>query len=201
LESSLVQGKNQDITKAMAYVGRRVAKKDINPESKQERLLQGTIAKRAEEKPWVGGLLVRYDDGMMEEAELKDVDSMIGLYDDFLKDSLKRISALNAEEPAPKRKKRGKLPSKLKPLGSSFVGVRIAKKFDSGIFFGSITEYVAANMSKDGEFWHVTYDDGDEEDFDKHSLSKAISFHIKHRKDDHEYAPEDDKGNEEVTNV
>ena len=201
LESSLVQGKNQDITKAMAYVGRRVAKKDINPDSKQQRLLQGTIAKRAEEKPWIGGLSVRYDDGMMEEVELKDVDSMIGLYDDFLKESLKSISALSAEEPAPKRKKRGKLPSKKKPLGSSFVGVRIAKKFDSGIFFGSITEYIAANMSKDGEFWHVTYDDGDEEDFDKHSLSKAISFHIKHRKDDHEYAPEDDKGNKEVTNV
>ena len=142
---------------------------------------------------------VIYDDDMVEDIEFQDADDMIGLYDDFLKESLKRISMSTlsrAEEPpAPKRtKKRGRPPSKRKPDPSEWVLRRVGKKFDSGIYFGTIMEYVSASMSQDGEFWHVKYDDGDEEDFDESTLKKALVFYKRHKE-------KDVNGNNKVTNV
>lgn len=52
---------------------------------------------------------------------------------------------------------------------------RVAKYFDDGLFFGTITKY-------DGKanFWFVLYDDGDSEQFDKRDLNEALRLYKKH---------------------
>ncbi|KAL7545564.1 hypothetical protein ACHAWF_008915 [Thalassiosira exigua] len=62
----------------------------------------------------------------------------------------------------------------------SFVGKRIAKKFWTKPYFGRVVEYI-----QDRKLWHITYDDGDEEDFDKNDLRKALRFYRKQQHDDH----------------
>lgn len=71
---------------------------------------------------------------------------------------------------------------------SSFEGRRIAKRFDEGLFFGTI---VSHRVDKRTTYWHVQYDDDDAEDLDydevlqqtalfesysEQSLSDAISI-------------------------
>jgi len=51
--------------------------------------------------------------------------------------------------------------------GSSLVGKRVARKFDEGLFFGSIKEYcpIGTVETADFEVWYVGYDDGDDADY------------------------------------
>ena len=63
----------------------------------------------------------------------------------------------------------------------SFVHQRIAKDFDGETFFGTI---VAWDDSENPPFWHVEYDDGDEEDYSKRDLIKALKHYDKHNKND-----------------
>mmetsp|Transcript_38214 Transcript_38214/g.77971 ORF Transcript_38214/g.77971 Transcript_38214/m.77971 type:complete len:140 (-) Transcript_38214:85-504(-) len=63
----------------------------------------------------------------------------------------------------------------------SFVGRRVSKYFDGECFFGKITK---CDDTKRPPFWHVVYDDGDEEDFSSRDLIKALEHYEKHGKDD-----------------
>ena len=56
----------------------------------------------------------------------------------------------------------------------SFVGHRIAKVFRGTLYFGSVIEYVAEGDRE--PFWHVKYDDDDEEGLEKNELMKAIKL-------------------------
>ncbi|KAL9191506.1 hypothetical protein ACHAXT_001212 [Thalassiosira profunda] len=58
---------------------------------------------------------------------------------------------------------------------------RVSKNFDGDVYYGTIMEY---DDSETPPFWHVEYDDGDEEDMDKKDLIKALKHYEKHRKDD-----------------
>jgi len=62
-----------------------------------------------------------------------------------------------------------------------FVGRRVSKYFDGECFFGKITK---CDDTKPPPFWHVVYDDGDEEDFSSRDLIKALEHYEKHGKDD-----------------
>ena len=63
----------------------------------------------------------------------------------------------------------------------SFVRQRISKDFDGGSFFGTILKY---DNSENPSFWHVEYDDGDEEDFNKRDLMKALRHYSIHGNND-----------------
>ena len=65
----------------------------------------------------------------------------------------------------------------------SFVRQRISKDFDGSSFFGTIMEY---DTTENPSFWHVEYDDGDEEDYTKKDLIKALKHYAIHGKDDSE---------------
>jgi hypothetical protein len=53
----------------------------------------------------------------------------------------------------------------------SFVRQRISKDFDGTTFFGTIMKY---DDTDEPAFWHVVYDDGDDEDYNKKDLVKAL---------------------------
>eukprot|EP00571_Detonula_confervacea_P012643 CAMPEP_0172311816 /NCGR_PEP_ID=MMETSP1058-20130122/15787_1 /TAXON_ID=83371 /ORGANISM="Detonula confervacea, Strain CCMP 353" /LENGTH=634 /DNA_ID=CAMNT_0013025109 /DNA_START=147 /DNA_END=2051 /DNA_ORIENTATION=+ len=64
----------------------------------------------------------------------------------------------------------------------SFVRKRIGKDFDGDPFFGTIMEY---DDTENPPLWHVEYDDGDEEDYSKKDLIKALKYYgIEGKNDD-----------------
>ncbi len=56
----------------------------------------------------------------------------------------------------------------------SFVQNRVSKDFDGVTFFGTVVKY---DDSDDPAFWHVVYDDGDAEDYNKKDLIKALKHY------------------------
>ena len=60
-----------------------------------------------------------------------------------------------------------------------YIGARVAKLFDGDLYFGSITQY-----NEKTQFWHVVYDDDDEEDYDPKDLEEAGKLYRKERKRD-----------------
>ena len=64
-----------------------------------------------------------------------------------------------------------------KPSNASInkhIGARVAKNFDEGLFFGTITKY-----DDKADFWLVEYDDGDSEQYDKNDLQAALRLYKK----------------------
>ena len=59
----------------------------------------------------------------------------------------------------------------------AFINTRIAKDFDGDIYFGTITECDSSENSS--PLWHVKYEDGDEEDFDRKDLKKVQRLYEK----------------------
>jgi hypothetical protein len=66
-------------------------------------------------------------------------------------------------------KKEDLLPSDLKKS----VGLRVAKYFDKDLYFGSIDAAHPDTEAECGFFFHVTYDDGDQEDLDMSELTDS----------------------------
>ena len=60
-----------------------------------------------------------------------------------------------------------------------YIGARVAKRFDGDVYFGSVTQY-----NEKSHFWHVVYDDDDEEDYDPNDLEVAGILYRKERKGD-----------------
>lgn len=50
---------------------------------------------------------------------------------------------------------------------NAWKGRRVAKYFESLIYYGTVGDY-------DGEYWHITYDDGDKEDYDAKELLNQL---------------------------
>ncbi|KAL3920601.1 MAG: hypothetical protein SGARI_006905 [Bacillariaceae sp.] len=64
-----------------------------------------------------------------------------------------------------------------------FSGRRVAKYFDTDVFFGNVT-YIPV---KEGPaMWHIEYDDGDEEDFECEELKNGLLLYIEKQKLDPE---------------
>ncbi|KAL3782164.1 hypothetical protein HJC23_004527 [Cyclotella cryptica] len=63
----------------------------------------------------------------------------------------------------------------------SFVRLRVAKDFDGVTYFGTVMEY---DDSEEPAFWHIQYDDGDEEDYSKKDLIQALKLYKAVGKDD-----------------
>jgi hypothetical protein len=62
-----------------------------------------------------------------------------------------------------------------------FVSHRVAKEFESKVFFGTVTEkWDDSGIPQ----WHVIFDDDDEEDLSRRELKKALKLHKRMRHDD-----------------
>ena len=59
-----------------------------------------------------------------------------------------------------------------------FISQRVAKEFDSKVFFGTVKEqWNDSGVTQ----WHVLFDDDDEEDLNKRELKKALKLHKRMR--------------------
>jgi len=92
----------------------------------------------------------------------------------------KRYSPLENE---PKFKDSSFKKEKKRPNPDSYIRKRIAKNFDGNIYFGTITEYKKEDSMDEG-FWHVLYDDNDEEEFDANDLSMALDLYASSKGED-----------------
>mmetsp|Transcript_7947 Transcript_7947/g.23553 ORF Transcript_7947/g.23553 Transcript_7947/m.23553 type:complete len:147 (-) Transcript_7947:281-721(-) len=61
------------------------------------------------------------------------------------------------------------------------IGSRVAKDFDGEMYFGKIASYDSDADGVDGGLWHVVYDDGDEEDYEKKELRKSLKLYEKQK--------------------
>ena len=68
-------------------------------------------------------------------------------------------------------------PVQLNGSTNVFVGKRIARYFKDKIYRGIITKYKPPESSDEIPLWHVVYDDGDEEDFNREELDNGIRLH------------------------
>lgn len=74
-------------------------------------------------------------------------------------------------------KEKDKSKSAAKPTKGTtnkYIDARIAKNFDAGLFFGTITKHYPKH-----DVWFVEYDDGDEEEFDADELDAALRLYKK----------------------
>jgi hypothetical protein len=73
------------------------------------------------------------------------------------------------------RKPPKELPTPVCPKGNDAIGLIVARDFgaDGGIYHGKIT---AVDIDGRRTYYHVTYDDGDEEDFDYDELKYAVDL-------------------------
>ena len=79
-----------------------------------------------------------------------------------------------------KKRAQNDAPNSVDPSeAKKYIGTRIAKLFDGEVYFGSITQY-----NEKTQFWHVVYDDDDEEDYDPRDLEEAGKLYRKERKHD-----------------
>ena len=79
-----------------------------------------------------------------------------------------------------------------KPSNASInkhIGARVAKNFDEGLFFGTITKY-----DDKADFWFVEYDDGDSEQYDKNDLDAALRLYKKNANKVKKNQPKQGKG-------
>jgi len=60
----------------------------------------------------------------------------------------------------------------------SYIHMKVGKYFDADLFFGTVTNYTKAQNG----LWHVKYEDGDEEDYDKKELEEGLRLHAGARK-------------------
>ena len=70
--------------------------------------------------------------------------------------------------------------------GSVFLDQRVAKDFDQGIFYGTVTGFVPKKgTASKVDLWTVTYSDGDFEDYERHELQALLKeYKNKHEKHD-----------------
>ena len=60
-----------------------------------------------------------------------------------------------------------------------YVGKRVARKFGKNTFNGIITKFMPIVEDDDVDFWHVVYDDGDEEDWTKADVDDGMMLYKK----------------------
>jgi pantothenate kinase type III len=148
-----------------SYLGKKVAKTFTTMDEDGDYVYRGQILSckmyydEGGDGPVQPLFRVVYSDGDEEDTSLEDIKDMLELY--------KKVG--------PKHLDPDKNPK-------AFIGKRIAKTFfdDQQIYLGTIKRY-------SNELWHVAYDDGDAEDFEKAELIKYTRFYEDRR---HEFPGE-----------
>lgn len=90
-----------------------------------------------------------------------------------------------SKTPAPKKTRRSKEATDTNKK-TMYIKKRIAKAFEgtngeSEIYFGTIARIT---NTKEPYYWHITYDDDDEEEFDEKDIAAALKLYQVHRADD-----------------
>jgi hypothetical protein len=98
-------------------------------------------------------------------------------------------SILGAITVSKRGKKRTRNPKTSSGSPDEYVNKRVAKWFDAELFFGTV-KYISNPEEKD-TWWHITYDDDDEEDFDIRQLRKALKVYAENCSTD----PKNKRGN------
>ena len=93
--------------------------------------------------------------------------------------NVKKPAAKKAKASAPKKDDIAALVNSSDP--QSFIRKRISKDFDGETYFGTVMEY---DDKENPPFWHVEYDDGDEEDYSKKDLIRALKHYAVKGKND-----------------
>jgi hypothetical protein len=115
-------------------------------------------------------------------------------------EEVKRKEEVEAKRKQAQSSKRSRAPSKGPPAKkirkgndangenkkTMYINKRVAKAFEgrvgeSEIFYGTIDKITNA---KEPYYWHITYDDDDEEEFDEQDITKALKLYQTHRADD-----------------
>jgi len=55
------------------------------------------------------------------------------------------------------------------------LGARIAKFFEDDLYFGNITKIIE-RTERSPQYWHASYDDGDEEELNRHEVKRALAL-------------------------
>lgn len=103
---------------------------------------------------------IEYDDGDHEDFDEKEFQEGAALYCRMQKKRKRNSTHLNQS-----------------------VGLKVAKQFETGIFFGQVKEIYSCGNENDGEvYYHIKYDDGDSEDFDEKELQDGVAFYCRLQK-------------------
>lgn len=80
--------------------------------------------------------------------------------------------------PAPSTSSKKPRLSDKQELKSSYVGRRVAKRFDDGeVYFGEVTKWFRPDMVEgEVDLWQVTYDDDDVEDYEEDEIKQHIQL-------------------------
>mmetsp|Transcript_20809 Transcript_20809/g.30496 ORF Transcript_20809/g.30496 Transcript_20809/m.30496 type:complete len:644 (+) Transcript_20809:352-2283(+) len=198
-KASEAKAKVQKEDENQKFMGQRVAKIFAVEDDDGDNVFRGSIVGFHK----TNGFLVKYDDGDKEHVLAEELQGMLKLYRDNgekekktrktpakvkqqpekTPPSRKRAeptpspSAGKAKSPAPAAKKAKKAIVIKGKEATEYITDRVAKDFDGEIYFGTIKSYK-------GGFWHVRYDDGDEEDYDEKDLKRALRLYSKVENDD-----------------
>lgn len=147
------------------YIGQRVAKHFDKPTKDGDFIYRGSVNKKydinSDGEQWYE---IAYDDKDREDVTEDILDDMITLYK---KVGHKKRKKRSIEPKSKKRKVTG-----LQHEPKYYVGRRVAKNFGEEIYFGKISKYAA-----ESSYWHVVYDDGDEEDYNEKDLRQALKLY------------------------
>jgi len=67
----------------------------------------------------------------------------------------------------------------------SYVGRRVAKYFDTELYYGSVREYTPPDQNEDFvDLWNILYDDGDFEDLERNEMDECFELYRKNEAGD-----------------
>ena len=188
-----------------SHINKRVAKVFDTETDDGDNVFRGTVVEEIMLRGVGKTYSIRYDDGDSEDVTARDLFDMIGLFQKCGEKPFPKAKRPKKDEKKAPDFPMKKAPPKKQPNGgtapaakkakkaidiiketvqsdpASFVNKRVAKDFDGECFFGTITLY---DDKESPPFWHVVYDDGDEEDYASRDLIKALKHYKKHGNDD-----------------
>jgi len=185
---------NKRMMENHAHLGKRVAK-EFNVDGTS--IFRGTVIKVILVDQGKEEFNVSYDDGDSEQVSAAELEEMFKLFHVHgeKKKEMKLASngqiSLPAKNKAPEEAAGNKRTKRTKPADpligmvenrpTDFVQRRVAKDFDGDCFYGNLTAY---DDSETPVLWHVVYDDGDEEDYTKKDLLRAVKHYEANKLDD-----------------
>jgi hypothetical protein len=148
------------------------------------------VATKTNDAANVGKILVETNDNVRQrKAELDQAKAEEGSVASLLAKPEKTFETIMATASKEEKKKtdgkRGRkveIPSHWDP--KDFLGRRIAKYFERDLYFGTVDHITNEEDAGEEEWWHILYDDGDEEDLDYLQLKEALILYEEHYKED-----------------